>query len=700
MLLIFLSVAFVVTGSEEALTSYVELPVWSAKLGSSLNFNFRTSSQNGLILYQEDTRNNRFLELKLVEGVLRLRYSLGNGSQLVQAGRNLHDNRIYSVELRRLSEKFFLIYLNTSAVGDIRVPRNDPRVNIFHHHHGALFFGSVPGWYRAKVGRLVLPTATYEPPFRGSIKGVAYEDSNGIVQQVTVLPLQGAEASASSSCLIRSPCFHDSICYETDEGPACHCLSQEFVGRYCEKRKRPMEASLKGTELIIFDPTQGGIEPMITTQDEISFMMKTRKASGAILLAGSSRENYIYLGLSRGTIQIIYRRDGENVIDNNIKPLSIDLDNGHYHTIRLQRRSDEITLSIDGYSTYWPLKESRVYMTSSRIYIGAMHNAEYEFVREIDSFVGCLKKLTFKADGMELNILEMAQSRSDLTAVSGHIDWRCIAEPPSLKVRDVSKFSSDELIVSGNGPECNNFHDLDSECLPGKHPSDELITPHIVFRQPPQTPRYIRPTPSSNRGFDVPCDDEECGEGSGREDNDREPYGPGKSIRTTTNRPPTRPSTKATSRAATLNKRFWLLDEFTSSTPKPVTTIAAQRIYPGGGGIGGVDMYKPIVKRPNQEELEKIRERISSDAEESTALVIGIIAGILIAIILVAILVLKLKQHSERKEKFEERPRSWSLKKSEISSTKSSGSDQQLDVKGKKSSPTSKSGKHLKEWYV
>ena len=79
--------AFVLEGSQ---TSYAQFRKWYASPNASLQFEFLTSQPNGLLLYTDDGGYYDFLEVKLVEGRLRLRLNLGDGAQIVDMGDDLH----------------------------------------------------------------------------------------------------------------------------------------------------------------------------------------------------------------------------------------------------------------------------------------------------------------------------------------------------------------------------------------------------------------------------------------------------------------------------------------------------------------------------------------------------------------------------------------------------------------------------------
>ena len=93
---------FVLEGSQ---TSYAQFRRWapSPSSSSSISLEFLTSQPNGVLLYADDGGYYDFLELKLVEGAARLRFSLGEAgdARALQAGSGLADgDRWHRVEVR------------------------------------------------------------------------------------------------------------------------------------------------------------------------------------------------------------------------------------------------------------------------------------------------------------------------------------------------------------------------------------------------------------------------------------------------------------------------------------------------------------------------------------------------------------------------------------------------------------------------
>ena len=71
-------------------TSYAQFRKWFPSPNASIQFEFLTSQPDGVLLYTDDGGYYDFIELKLVDGSVRLRYNLGGGARVLHAGKHLH----------------------------------------------------------------------------------------------------------------------------------------------------------------------------------------------------------------------------------------------------------------------------------------------------------------------------------------------------------------------------------------------------------------------------------------------------------------------------------------------------------------------------------------------------------------------------------------------------------------------------------
>lgn len=98
LLLVHGSSAFLLDGSQ---SSFAQFRKWYTGLNGTLELEFKSEQPNGLVLYTDDGGTYDFFELKLVEGVLRLRYNLGGGAQIITVGRDLHDGHWHKVQVNK-----------------------------------------------------------------------------------------------------------------------------------------------------------------------------------------------------------------------------------------------------------------------------------------------------------------------------------------------------------------------------------------------------------------------------------------------------------------------------------------------------------------------------------------------------------------------------------------------------------------------
>lgn len=70
---------------EGSQTSYAQFRQWDGGPNATLEFEFKTSQSNGLLLYTDNPHENEYMLLKLVEGNVRLRFNWGDGAQVLTA---------------------------------------------------------------------------------------------------------------------------------------------------------------------------------------------------------------------------------------------------------------------------------------------------------------------------------------------------------------------------------------------------------------------------------------------------------------------------------------------------------------------------------------------------------------------------------------------------------------------------------------
>ncbi|XP_017847809.1 neurexin-1 isoform X2 [Drosophila busckii] len=451
-----ISAGFQLDGSQN---SFYTFRKWYTGLNGTLELEFKTEQPNGLVLYTDDGGTYDFFELKLVEGALRLRYNLGGGAQIITVGRELHDGHWHKVQVIRNDEQTSLI---VDGVSQQRSTKGKEFQFGKFASNSDVYVGGMPNWYSSKLALLALPSVIFEPRFRGAIRNLVYADQPGGVtrRQEMKQPrdikcgdapcdhgemparergLRGVRGNTTDACERNDPCQHGGICISTDSGPICECRNLEYDGQYCEKEKAPSEATFRGTQFLSYDLGQTGAEPIVSAQDAISFYFRTRQPNGLLFYTGHGTD-YLNLALRDGGVSLTMGlANGKQEM--HIKPSKVRFDDHQWHKVTVHRRIQEIssitsfcrlvTVVDDVYTDHSHIAGKFTMLSSSRVYVGGAVNPRALLgARVHNNFVGCLRKVEFSADTLNLNLIDLAKSGSKLIQVAGNVEYQCPSGDP------------------------------------------------------------------------------------------------------------------------------------------------------------------------------------------------------------------------------------------------------------------------------
>ncbi|CAL8090768.1 unnamed protein product [Orchesella dallaii] len=426
--------SFVLEGSD---TSYARFSRWN--VNTTLSFEFTTNQPDGLILYSDDGGKTDFFELKLVEGILRLRFNLLNqGTQLINIGQHLNDGLWHRVEL---SVTLWNVLVTVDGfVSQGRNMLSDKTLISF--DNTGVFIGGLPGYFNSRLGELTLPSVVFEPRFRGAIRNLVFgaitnEHNNKIVvkpQEIVESKGLISGSATSEACERHDPCLHGGFCISTDSGPVCDCKHIDFEGVNCEVEKSPTTATFHGTEYIGYDFREsGGQQPIISQLDEISLYFKTSTRNKlllhTLLFYSGDGVDYIALTIRNGQLMLSINL-GSGPLDTKLHPDHLRFDDGEWHSVRVHRKIQEmsrttslchISASVDGiHFDRWTLAGSFTLLSSNRVTVAGYDTLRpLNGIRGVTNFIGCLKKVEYRADTLRLNILELARSGNRLVTISG-----------------------------------------------------------------------------------------------------------------------------------------------------------------------------------------------------------------------------------------------------------------------------------------
>lgn len=167
--------AFVLEGSQ---TSYAQFRKWLPTTNSSIEFEFLTDQPNGILLYTDDGGYYDFIEVKLVEGSVRLRFNFDREPKVLTVGRNLNDGRTWhKVIIARNGLETALTVDQIRATAQLPKPKRPEDLNFGNITlNSYVYVGGLPSWYTTRLSNLALPSVVFEPRFQGAIRNLVYVD--------------------------------------------------------------------------------------------------------------------------------------------------------------------------------------------------------------------------------------------------------------------------------------------------------------------------------------------------------------------------------------------------------------------------------------------------------------------------------------------------------------------------------------------
>ena len=136
---------------------------------------------------------------------MRLRFNLGDGSETISLGRDLHNGAWHRVSVGLLGPRVTLSIDNLRKAENVQQKGGSMDYVLGNNTiNSYVYIGGLPPWYSGKLKNLALPSVVFEPRFRGEIRNVIYADGPemGVRQQRMMAykvntPLQSSVLSAN-----------------------------------------------------------------------------------------------------------------------------------------------------------------------------------------------------------------------------------------------------------------------------------------------------------------------------------------------------------------------------------------------------------------------------------------------------------------------------------------------------------------------
>ncbi|XP_027995750.1 neurexin-1 isoform X12 [Eptesicus fuscus] len=323
-------------------SSYVALATLQAYTSMHLFFQFKTTSLDGLILYNSGDGND-FIVVELVKGYLHYVFDLGNGANLIKGSSNkpLNDNQWHNVMISRDTSNLHTVKIDTKITTQITAgARNlDLKSDLYVGGVARETYKSLPKLVHAKEG------------FQGCLASV---DLNGRLPDLISDALfchgqieRGCEGP-STTCQEDS-CSNQGVCLQQWDGFSCDCSMTSFSGPLCNDPGTTYIFSKGGGQITYKWPPN---DRPSTRADRLAIGFSTVQKEAVLVRVDSSSGlgDYLELHIHQGKIGVKFNVGTDDIA---IEESNAIINDGKYHVVRFTRSGGNATLQVDS----WPVIE-------------------------------------------------------------------------------------------------------------------------------------------------------------------------------------------------------------------------------------------------------------------------------------------------------------------------------------------------------
>ncbi|KAM6085347.1 neurexin-1 isoform 12-T13 [Theristicus caerulescens] len=322
--------------------SYVALATLQAYTSMHLFFQFKTTSLDGLILYNSGDGND-FIVVELVKGYLHYVFDLGNGANLIKGSSNkpLNDNQWHNVMISRDISNLHTVKIDTKITTQSTAgARNlDLKSDLYIGGVAKEMYKSLPKLVHAKEG------------FQGCLASV---DLNGRLPDLISDALfcngqieRGCEGP-STTCQEDS-CANQGVCLQQWDGFSCDCSMTSFSGPLCNDPGTTYIFSKGGGQITYTWPPN---DRPSTRADRLAIGFSTVQKEAVLVRVDSSTGlgDYLELHIHQGKIGVKFNVGTDDIA---IEEINAIINDGKYHVVRFTRSGGNATLQVDN----WPVIE-------------------------------------------------------------------------------------------------------------------------------------------------------------------------------------------------------------------------------------------------------------------------------------------------------------------------------------------------------
>ncbi|XP_051816381.1 neurexin-1a isoform X19 [Acanthochromis polyacanthus] len=392
-------------------SSYVTLTTLQAYYSMHLFFQFKTTSSDGLILYNSGDGND-FIVVELVKGYLHYVSDLGNGAHLIKGNSNkpLNDNHWHNVIISRDTNNLHTVKIDTKITTQTTTGAKNLDLK------GNLYIGGVAKEMYKELPKLVHA----KEGFQGCLASV---DLNGRLPDLMSDALdcvgqieRGCEGP-STTCQEDS-CANQGVCLQQWEGFSCDCSMTTFGGPLCNDAGTTYIFGRDGGLITYTWPPN---DRPSTRADRLAIGFSTHLKDAVLVRVDSSSGlgDFLKLHIEKGNIAVVFNVGTDDI---NIEETSKFVNDGKYHIVKFTRSGGNATLQVDDLPVierYPTGRQLTIFNSQTTIQIGGWERDRSR------SFQGQLSGLYYNG----LKVFNMAAEGDPNIKIQGSV--RLVGESPS-----------------------------------------------------------------------------------------------------------------------------------------------------------------------------------------------------------------------------------------------------------------------------
>uniref|UniRef100_A0AAR2LET1 Neurexin 1 n=1 Tax=Pygocentrus nattereri TaxID=42514 RepID=A0AAR2LET1_PYGNA len=392
-------------------SSYVSLTTLQAYYSMYLFFQFKTTSSDGLILYNSGDGND-FIVVELVKGYMHYVADLGNGAHLIKGNSNkpLNDNHWHNVMISRDSNNLHTVKIDTKVTTQTTLGARNLDLK------GDLYIGGVAKEMYKELPKLVHA----KEGFQGCLASV---DLNGrlpdlISDALTCVGQIERGCEGPSTTCQEDSCANQGVCLQQWEGFSCDCSMTSFGGPLCNDAGTTYIFGRDGGRITYTWPPN---DRPSTRADRLALGFSTQLKDALLIRVDSSSGlgDYLKLHIEKGNVAVIFNVGTDDI---NIEEKSKFVNDGKYHVVKFTRSGGNATLQVDDLPVierYPTGRQLTIFNSQTTIQIGGWDRDRSR------SFQGQMSGLYYNG----LKVFNMAVEGDPNIRIEGSV--RLVGEAPS-----------------------------------------------------------------------------------------------------------------------------------------------------------------------------------------------------------------------------------------------------------------------------